>query len=85
MRARAVGSVRLPLAGPYRPLARLFQLPDGRLLWHVRLWEVDRPVPHLLPTWVLLRYARSNGLRALEAEIRTTVADAVEASRVAVP
>jgi hypothetical protein len=61
--------VRLPIAGPYRPVARLFRFPDGRLLWHVRLWEYDRAVPHVVPTAVLRAYARANRLPALEREI----------------
>jgi hypothetical protein len=68
-----VGAVRLPLAGPYRPLARLVRFPDGRLLWHVRLWEYDRAVPHLVRTAVLLAYARANRLPSLEVEIRRLV------------
>jgi hypothetical protein len=73
---QCVGRVRIPLAGPYRPTARLFQFPDGRLLWHVRLWEVDRAVPHMVSTSVLVAYARRNGLHALEAEIAQVVHDA---------
>jgi hypothetical protein len=73
-----VGSVRLPLAGPYRPAARLYCLPDGRLLWHVRLWEYDRPVSHLVGTPVLVAYARRNRLRSLEEEIDRLVRRALE-------
>jgi hypothetical protein len=64
-----VGWVRLPLAGPYRPAARLYRFPDGRLLWHVRLWEYDRAVPHLVATSVLVTFARRNRLPSLEAAI----------------
>lgn len=72
-RLRRLGSVRVPIAGPYRPTAHLIALPDGRLLWWVRLWEVDRAVPHLIPTHRLLRYARASRLVALEREVRTLV------------
>jgi hypothetical protein len=73
-RVRKVGEVRLPLAGPYRPRARLYRYPDGRLLWLVRLWENDRVVPHLVSTAVLREFARANRLAHLRAEI-----DALEA------
>ena len=66
---RRVGEVRLPVAGPYRPRARLYRYPDGRLLWLVRLWEFDRAVPHLVPTHVLREFARRNGLARLGTEI----------------
>jgi hypothetical protein len=58
-------------------VARLFLFPDGRLLWHMRLGEYDRAVPHVVATPVLLAYARRNRLRDLEAEIQQLVHDAV--------
>jgi len=66
---RHIGELRLPLAGPYRPNARLYLFPDGRLLWMVRLWEVDRPVAHLVRTETLRAFARANGLGDFRAEI----------------
>lgn len=69
VRPRRLGSVRLPLAGPYRPLATLYELADGRRLWCVRLWELDRPVRRCLPTGYLLAFARLNGLEGLRKEI----------------
>jgi hypothetical protein len=72
-RVRRIGSVRLPIAGPYRPVARLFAFPDGRLLWHIRLWEYDRAVPHLVGTAVLTAFARANRLIALEQEVERLV------------
>jgi hypothetical protein len=66
---RKIGELRLPIAGPYRPRARLYLFPDGRLLWHVRLWEVDRPVAHLFRTETLRTFARGNRLRTTLAEI----------------
>ncbi len=76
-----MGAVRLPLAGPYLPRARLFQLPDGRLLWQLRLWEVDRAVVHLVSTEVLRTFARVNRLPTLEAEVAALVQQALEATR----
>lgn len=69
-RPRRLGAVRLPLGGPYRPLATLYELPDGRRLWLVRLWEIDRPVRRCLSTRYLLAFARLNGLDELAREIR---------------
>ena len=68
-RIRKIGELRLPLAGPYRPRARLYLFPDGRLLWHVRLWEYDRPVSHLVRTETLRTFAHLNGLRTTLEEI----------------
>jgi hypothetical protein len=76
-----VGTVRVPIAGPYRPVARLYRFPDGRLLWHLRLWEVDRAVPHLVPTSVLLGFARQNRLPALALEVRRLVDSVVTEGR----
>ena len=80
-RVRAIGEVRLPIAGPYRPRARLYQYPDGRLLWLVRLWVHDRPVPRLVSTAVLREFARMNGLRGLRVEIDHLVARAATRGR----
>ena len=72
-RVRRVGGVRLPIAGPYRPRARLYQYPDGRLVWLVRLWEHDRAVPHLVSTEVLREFARRNRLPGVRAEVDALV------------
>ena len=72
-RVRRVGELRLPIAGPYRPRVRLYQYPDGRLLWLVRLWEYDRAVPHLVSTDTLRQFARLNRLPRLRAEIDALV------------
>ena len=64
-----LASIRLPIAGPYRPRARLYLFPDGRLLWHVRLWEHDRPVAHLVRTDTLRTFALVNGLRTTLEEV----------------
>jgi hypothetical protein len=68
-RVRRIGEVRLPIAGPYRPRARLYLFPDGRTVWIVRLWEYDRAVAHALGTPALRGYAHRNGLAALAAEV----------------
>ncbi len=48
------------------------------MLWHVRLWEYDRAVPHVMGTEVLIAFARANGLPSLEAEIDRLVRRARE-------
>ena len=68
--------VRLPLAGPYRPAARLFVRSDGAFEWTVRLWEIDRPVPRTVETATLLAFARLNGLGELVRDIEELVARA---------
>jgi len=68
-RVRRIGRTRLPLTLTHRPWATLYRFPDGRLLWSVRLWEVDGPVRRLFPTGMLLAYARLNRLGFLEAEL----------------
>jgi hypothetical protein len=81
-RVRMIGELRIPLAGPYRPRARLYLFPDGRLLWHIRLWEIDRAVPHLVRTETLRSFARVNALPWLRAEIDSlTRRGLAEASR----
>ena len=72
-RVRLVGELRLPIAGPYRPRARLYRYPDGRLVWLVRLWEYDRAVPHLVTTDVLREFARLNRLSRLRSEVEALV------------
>lgn len=66
-----VGRLRVPIAGPYRPWARLYRLPDDRRVWVVRLWECDRVVRRLLPTSALLEYARLNRLADLARRVRS--------------
>jgi hypothetical protein len=56
----------------------LFRLPDGRLVWHVRLWEYDRAVPHIVGTPTLIAFARRSGLRTLEREVEELVRTATE-------
>ncbi len=71
-----VAAVRLPLAGPYRPWARLVRDPDGRLAWVVRLWEGDRAVARVVETETLRRFAERSGLGDLARRIDAIVAQA---------
>ena len=71
---RCIGELRLPLAGPYRPWARLYLYPDGRLLWRIRLWELYGPVAHLVGTGTLRTFARVNRMPALLDEIEALYA-----------
>ena len=66
---RKIGRLRLPISLTVRPWATLYELPDGRRFWCVRLWDVDRPVRRCLPTGYLLAFARLNRLDSLRAEI----------------
>ena len=66
-----VGRVRVPIAGPYRPWARLYRLPDRRLVWIIRLWDRTRAVRRVTSTPALLEFARVNGLSALSAHVRS--------------
>lgn len=66
-----LGRVRLPLAGPYRPWARLYRLPDRRLVWVIRLWDQSRAVRRVTSTAVLLHFARVNRLPGLAARVQS--------------
>jgi hypothetical protein len=70
-RVEYVGRVRVPIAGPYRPWARLYRLPDRRRVWVVRLWDRDRAVRRVASTIVLLEFARLNRLPALATRVRS--------------
>jgi hypothetical protein len=70
-RVEYVGRLRVPVAGPYRPWARLYRLPDLRLVWVLRLWDRDRAVRRVTSTLALLEFAQLNGLRALAARVRS--------------
>lgn len=73
LRVRKIGELRLPIAGPYLPRARLYRYPDGRLVWLVRLWDHDRVVPRLVSTAVLREFARINRLARVRAEVDALV------------
>jgi len=70
-RVEYVGRLRVPIAGPYRPWARLYRLPDLRLVWVVRLWDRYRAVRRVASTPALLEFARLNRLPAVAARVRT--------------
>lgn len=74
-----LGEIRIPLAGPYAPRAQLVGFPDGRLLWRIRLWQVDRPVTHVVGTDTLRAFARANGLSELRRTIDRLVVEACSA------
>ena len=80
-RVRKIGELRLPIAGPYRPRARLYLFPDCRLLWHLRLWEHDRPVSHLVRTDTLRTFARITALPSLLAAVEALHRRGLEESR----
>jgi hypothetical protein len=84
-RVRRIGELRLPIAGPYRPRARLYLFPDGRTTWVVRLWEYDRAVVRTVSSAVLREYARRSGLGSLDAEIARLTARARAEARRATP
>ncbi len=69
-RVEYVGRVRVPIAGPYRPWARLYRLPDLRRVWVVRLWDRQCAVRRMTSTAILLEFARLNRFPALAARVR---------------
>jgi hypothetical protein len=71
---RTLGRVRIPLTVHHAPWATAYLLPDGRVVWCVRLWEHDRPVRRLVRTQLLRDYCRTNGLRAVEASLDLVLA-----------
>jgi hypothetical protein len=70
-RVEYIGRVRVSIAGPYRPWARLYRLPDLRLVWVIRLWDRHCAVRRLTSTDTLLEYARMHRMPALAARIRS--------------
>jgi len=68
-RTRTLGRVRLPIAGPYRPWATAYRLPDGRVVWCIRLWETDRVVTRCFPNATVREFCRLNRLPSVEAEV----------------
>jgi len=77
--------VRVPLAGPYRPWATLYRLPDGRLVWCLRCWEVDRALVRCVSTDVLRTFAELNRLPTLRGELDRLVAIALGSDVVSSP
>lgn len=78
---RFVGAVRLPIAGPYRPWARIYRCDDGSLVGTVRLWYVDRPLLCQVDADVLRTFARVNRLRELASAIDYLLDLAAEGTR----
>jgi len=68
-RLAPLARVRVPITLTVRPWARLYELPDGRRLWCLRLWEGERPRTRCVTTARLRAYARSSGLAELERAI----------------
>ncbi len=64
-----LGRIRVPIAGPYRPWATAYRMPDGRLVWCLRVWEVDHPEKKVVSTDTLRTFCRINRLPRLLAEI----------------
>lgn len=79
--SRVIGSLRLPIAGPYRPRAVLRVRGNGESFWTVRLWDVDRPVLRIVDTPTLRAFARVNRLPAIEAAIDEMLIRAAYARR----
>src|SRR5690348_3555043 len=71
---RRIGFVRIPLAGPYRPKATLYRLPDGSLIWCLRLWNVDHAEPRCASTSAMRSFARRARLPELARQIEELVA-----------
>jgi hypothetical protein len=69
-RVRRIGRVRVPVTLGLAPWATLYELPDRRRLWCIRLWEGDAPVRRCLSSATLLAYARASGLVELERRVR---------------
>ena len=75
---RRIGRLRLPLTTCCRPWLTLYRLPDGRLLWCVRLWALDRAEPRVVTTDTLRRFADQNRLPQFRADVDRLLASAVE-------
>lgn len=71
LRTEYVGRLRLPIAGAYKPWARLYRLRDARVVWVVRLWDRDRAVRRVTTTATLLAFARINRLPGVTARVRS--------------
>lgn len=69
-RVRRLGRVRVPVAGGHRPWATAYRLPDGRTIWCLRLWEVDRAVRHCASPETLGAYCEASGMPRVAEAIR---------------
>ena len=79
--ATVLGRVRVPLGLQARPWATAYALPDGRVVWTIRLWDGDRAVSRVVGTETLRRYARANGLPDTDAALGAIAARAVPRRR----
>jgi hypothetical protein len=66
---RRLGRVRIPLALAYRPWATAYRLPDGRTVWCLRTWAVDRARTRCISTARLAAYCWQSRLDALAREV----------------
>jgi hypothetical protein len=66
---RRLGRVRIPLALAYRPWATAYRLPDGRTVWCVRTWAVDRALTRCVGTPTLAAYCRRSRLDTVAQEV----------------
>jgi hypothetical protein len=69
MHVRVLGTIRVPVTLTACPRATLYQYPDGRLLFCLRLWDVDGATRRCVSPGTLRAYARESGLATLEREI----------------
>lgn len=68
-RAPSLGRVRIPLALAYRPWATAYRLPDGRTIWCLRVWAIDRAVTVCASTSTLATYCWRSRLDAVAREV----------------
>jgi hypothetical protein len=73
-RLRPLARVRVPLTLTVQPWATLYQLPDGRRWWCIRLREDGIVRTRCVPTERLRAYARRNRLPALEEALDRAIA-----------
>jgi hypothetical protein len=73
---RRVASVRVPLTLTICPWATLYEFPDGRLLWCLRLPGVSGVRTRCIGSEALRRYARESGLTRLERGVSRALAKA---------
>jgi hypothetical protein len=78
---RPLARLRVPLTLTVQPWATLYELPDGRRWWCLRLREDGVVRTRCVPTERLRAYAHRNGLRAMEAALDDALAHADQARR----
>jgi hypothetical protein len=80
-RVRRLGRLRVPLAIGQRPWATAYRLPNGRVVWCVRLRQDGEVVRTVVSTATLRQYARGSRLPGLLAEIAALVGPEVRECR----